>query len=150
MEPLRNSWTKSLASCSNFPSGKDGFPKRKLFLLFYTAHMIIEKRVGSRFSANMYPSRSMKLVHCFKLVSHNSSSFGHRYKAWWTYSLWDWHKSQLSSNITLHLTRFIFVGREFRHACQTRFLTLLGTFSFQIACQSGLKSIGVRWSRLLL
>ena len=92
----------------------------------------------------MQPSKSIKLLLCFSLLwfhkgttCHNSVRFGQRYKAWWTSSCCDWHRSHLSSVITCCFTRFIFVVREFLHALQTKFLTLPGVFICQIPCHSG-------------
>ena len=39
--------------------------------------------------------------------------------------------------ISRRFTKFIFVGREFWHALQTRLLTLSGTFNCHIACHNG-------------
>ena len=141
---IENSWTRSFACWRSCLSVTTCLPRQRLFLWFHIAYITIEKRVRSRFSGNMQPSKSIKLSLCFSLLwfhkrttCHSSASFRQRYKAWRTSSYCDWHRSHLSFVITCRFTRFIFVGREFLHAFQTKFLTLLGVFICQIAYHCG-------------
>ena len=83
-----NSWNQSLACWRSCFSVTVCWSRHILFLRFHTAQMTIEKRVGSWFSTNMQPSKSIKLSHCFSLLwfhrgtsCHNSASFGQRYRA---------------------------------------------------------------------
>ena len=45
--------------------------------------------------------------------------------------------SQRTSRITCRRTRLVFEGKAFLQARHSRFLTLLGTFKFQMVCQRG-------------
>ena len=142
--PFENSWIRSLACWSSFPSDTIPLARHRLFLLFHKVQATIEKSVGSLLSAKMHSSRSIKLLHCFRLWwfqrgidCHNFVSIRQRYKAWWMSSVIVLHWLHLSFVMTLYLTRLFLEGREFLHALHTRFLSLLGTCNCHIALHWG-------------
>ena len=135
-----NSRNLSLAWCSTWSREMTVFPSLRLFLRFHRAQIIIEKRVGSLFSAKTQPVRSIKVVACRRLswfhkgtLFHRSDSFEQWNRAWHTSSLACWQLLHVLLVMIFRLTKFVLVGKEFFVALQTKFLTLLGTGKLQIA-----------------
>ena len=86
---------------------------------------------------------SLLCFHC-GILFQSSISFRQNYIAWATSSLCDLQKSQVASVITFRLIRFVFEGRESQHPLHTKFFTLAGRLSFQIACQKCFTASGFK------
>lgn len=133
------SHSRVLACFNNWSSETIDLPSLWLFLRFQIAYMTMEKRAGSLLSAKTQWIRSIKDGAWHKLswfqrgtLLQISSSFGQR--AWHKSSWPCWQSSQVSLVMIFLFTKFVFVGKEFFAAIQTKFLTLLGTGKPQTDC----------------